>query len=214
MKIFSDILNKLKLTSRNYFRVGKWILVERDLSEGIEDIEPRIPVEFQADAFDDTLNFIRQTFYDKNLDEEECRELKLAREYGHLFPNISYNGKVISFKKMGSGKVYIRNMRKVIQLPPNVLFTFAGYTDPAYRGKNIYPYLNRCTTKMARDLGYKFIRAMVSVNNNKVIQSMSKPGLYYEIARFYTIRILFWNFVTLDIGKAKACKKIPLTPES
>ena len=204
-----NIYKKIKAVSKNYFRIDRWILIERDLSEKIVKIEPKILVQLNCHSIDTTLEFIRQTFYDNDLDAEELKELKLAKRYKHSYPNISYNKKVIAFRKMGSERVFVRNLRKERELPPDTFFTYAGYTDPAYRGKGIYPYLTTCNLKIARDNGYKFARAQVNVNNRAVIRALSKCG-YYEIARFWHIRFLWWDFAALDMGRVKTRKRTPL----
>ena len=204
-----NIYKKIKAVSKNYFRIDRWILIERNVDEKIKDVNASIPLQVDYDHFDKTVEYIRKTFYDEDLDEGEKKEIKFAKKYGHFFPNIVHGWKIIGMHKVGSGKVYVRSLRKVSEFSGNTLLTYAFYTDPEYRKKGVASYLMTYTLKIVRNKGFKYVRGQIRPENVASLRLHGKCG-FYEIARFWHIRFLWWDFATLDMGKAKTRKRVPL----
>ena len=204
-----NIYKKIKAVSKNYFRIDRWILIERNVDEEIKDVDASIPLQVDYDHFDKTVEYIRQTFYDEDMDEGEKKEIEFAKKYGHFFPNIVHGGRIIGMNKVGSGKVYVRSLRKVIEFSAGTMIFYAFYTDPNYRSKGVAAYLMTTTLKNARNKGYKYLRGQLRPENVASLKLLGKCG-FYEIARFWHIRFLWWDFATLDMGKAKTRKGVPL----
>jgi len=208
MRIFNIII-RIKAMARNYIRFDRWILIEKDLSDEITIVPTKTPMQISMDSFSETIEYIRQTFYDKDLDEEEKRELEYAKKYGHFYPNINKDGKIIGFQKIGINELYVRSLRKNITLLKNIMFELSVFIDPNHRHKGLGNQLLKCSLRMAKEKGFQYVRAHVSPKNLGAIKLHSKCG-FYEIARFWHIRLLSWDFVAKDIGKLKSAKRRPL----
>lgn len=203
------IMKKLGAFLKNYLRIERWILIERDLTENIEEVRSKIPCEIQYDALETTLSYIRQIFYENGFDEGEKREIELAKQFDHLFPNIAHDGKIVAFQKVGRGRVYVRSLRKVLGFPSDTLFTYSLYTAPQFRGQKLASYLMTQTLKVGRNKGFLYVRGQINPKNRAAIKLHNDCG-FYEAARFWHIRVLHWDCVTADMGQAKVLKRIPL----
>ena len=207
------IIEKIKLLSKNYISFEKWIVIERNLSEEMKIIPAKVSVEACAGHFDETVEYIRKSFYKGELDSEEKKEIEAARIHSHFYPHVKYDGKIVGFQKIGSGSIYIRSIRKYVKFREDVALSYAFFVDKAYRRKGIAAHLMSFSLMRAKEMGYSYVRGQVSPGNRASIALCSRCG-FYEIARFWHFRFFHWDYTTLDIGKADRNNRVSLDPSS
>ena len=84
---------------------------ERDLSAPIEVLKSGIPVEVDMHGGKETLKWLEE--------DDRCwmlgygDQIKISIEQGHYFPNVKHKGEIIGSAKLGFGKVYIPDFKKI-----------------------------------------------------------------------------------------------------
>lgn len=162
----------LKL-GRYIFETNEAFWWERDLSEPITDIQPRIPVEFDLYGAQETIGWIKKR---KESWIYNPRELRVGLEEGHFFPNLKYQGKIIGYAKLGRGRVYISDYKKVIQLPEDTAICYDYHILPEFQGKFLSDFVMSENLKLARRLGFKKTQGNIPPWNVAAIRVVRKLG--------------------------------------
>ena len=104
------------------------------------------------------------------------RELKVAREYGHLLPSVKSGGEIVAYLKIGFDRVYVLDFRREFDFPAGTAFIYDTYVAPGLRGRNIAPFLIDRTSEFMREKGYSQIYCHIRVKNAASIKAYQKCG--------------------------------------
>jgi len=184
----------LKKCGRCIFYTNSAFWLERDLSLPIPAVKPRIPVELNLFAKEESIKWFKAQ---KESWIYNPREIKVALHENHIFPNIKYKGEIVGYVKAGRDEVYIEDYRKVIRLPKNVGFCYDYFIAPDFRGKNLSLYMNVEVMKFAKRLGIKKIVVHIPPWNTPSIKVSQRLGF----KKFKYVR----HFRILGVIKFEVC---------
>jgi RimJ/RimL family protein N-acetyltransferase len=192
--LISVPLRALRKCGRLIFHTNSAFWLERDLTLPIPVVKPRIPVEINLFAREESIAWFRAQ---KESWIYNPREIEVALRGNHIFPNIKYKGEIVGYVKAGKDEVYLEDYRKVIRLPKNVGFCYDYFIAPAFRGKNLSLYMNVEVMHFARRLGIKKIVVHMPPWNTPSIKVSQRLGF----RKFKYVR----HFRILGIIKFEAC---------
>lgn len=184
----------LKKIAYTFFETNSAFWLERDLSVPLSQVSSRIPVDIDLTSNEETISWIRingEPWMNNEL------EIKTGIEENHYFPSIKYEGKIIGYAKVGFGKVYIHDFRKMTNFPNKVAFIYDTYILPEYRGMNLAPLFVNKIMQFLKDEGNEKLRCHIPAWNTASFRAYSKVGFKKKrFIRFF--RILCFKFATGD----------------
>jgi hypothetical protein len=176
---------------------------ERDLTQPISKIDPRVSVQINFDQFSETLEWLKK-------DDREWmanpQEVKICLENNHYFVNAKFNNEIIAFTKICHGKVFIADYKKCLEFPKDMAFFTDLYLSPDLRsGKNykffaVAAYLETVSLKFAKEMGFKRVRCHIPEWNKAARDFSCKLGFvrikHVRLFRIFSFKILTANPIT------------------
>jgi RimJ/RimL family protein N-acetyltransferase len=141
----------LKRVSRSIIDTNSAFWLERDLNRPIANMRPAIPVNVDLFAREETIEWFKNRPESWIYNE---KELEVAREEGHIFPNLKHQGRIVGYAKIGIGRVYIADYKKVIKLPEKTAICYDYYIIPEYGGRFLSAFILNATLRIAKEEGY------------------------------------------------------------
>jgi RimJ/RimL family protein N-acetyltransferase len=167
------VLRAMRKMMRWVFDTNSAYWLERDLSVPIPEVKPRIPVEINLFAKEETIEWFKKQKEKWIYNRHEIETAKKAR---HIFPNLKYKGEIIGYVKGGAERVYIEDYRKEIALPAHTGFCYDYFICPEYRGKNLSLFMTIETMKFVRRLGIKKIIVHIPPWNTASLKVSKRLG--------------------------------------
>ncbi len=159
------VVNIYKTLKRDLFRFHSSYWYIGELNEEFRKIEPNIKVCVNYNSIEETFNWERDNLRDGAFYSEQFKEINAARENNHNIVNVSHNGNIIGFLKVGFRKIYIKEYIKIMDIPKNTAFIYDTFISEDYRGLGIAPYtVNEVMRKLSRN-GLKFIMCFIVPDN-------------------------------------------------
>ena len=150
--IIGTIARGLKKGFRYLVETNSAFWMERDLSIPVPKLKPAIPAELNMYSNQETIEWMRRCpenwIYNS-------KEIEVGLREGHLYPNLKLNGEIIGYAKIGIGRVYIADYKKVISLPKHTALCYDYYIVPKYRGIFLSLYMIAETLRLAQRKGFE-----------------------------------------------------------
>lgn len=127
-------------------------------------------------------------------------EIKIAQKYKHIFLTVLHSNSIIGYIKVGLGKVFINDFKKVFNLPLSVAYIYDSFILPEYRGRHIIPFALDKLCHYLRNKDIKEIYCHIPEWNKSSIRAYEKAG-FSRIMHIRFIRLLNLRFFIKD-----ACK--------
>ncbi len=182
----------LRKFGRMIFETNSAFWFEKYLSGPIQEIAPKIPVEINFFSSEETINWL------KNKGENwmfNPAEIKVGLEENHYYVNIKYGNEIIGYTKVGLGKVFIDDYKKILPLRQGSAFLYDMYIDSRYRKNNIGSFTIAEIMKFLRNMNIKEVRCHIPAWNipslNMIEKNKFKKAAYIRYFRILGI-IKFW----------------------
>ena len=192
----------LKKVSRYLVETNSAFWMERDLSIPVPKQKSAIPVELNLYSNQETIDWIKSCPEDWIYNP---KEIEVGLKEGHQYPNLKHNGEIIGYAKIGIGRVYIADYKKVISLPKGTAFCYDYYIVPKYRGRFLSLYLIAETLRWAQAEGFKLAMGHIPPWNTAsilIIERLKfKKRRYVRHFRFLGF-IKFWYHKRFNEGKS------------
>ena len=159
---------------------------EKDLTNDIRDIKINLPVNINFNSNNKTIEWIKKQ--NKNWLTNE-NEIDAALKYGHLWPYICVDDRIVGYIKIGFDKVFINDFDKLINFPKKMAFIYDTYVVEEMRGKGIATYLICEAIKYIKNQGYTKVGCHIPPWNKPSIHAYEKIG-FKKINYIRNYRIL------------------------
>jgi RimJ/RimL family protein N-acetyltransferase len=197
MKKFTDIGFKMSLKRfigkvLNFvFTTNSAIWFEKDLTEKLVDIQPKIPIEIDMNSTSQTIEWL------KSQNESwvtNPKEIAAALKYNHCWLSVRTNGNIIGCIKIGFRNPYITDYKRVIELPERMGFMYDSFIIPEQRGKGVVTYVAMQVLKFLKAQGYTRAGLHVPSWNKASLRAVEKMGfkkvIYIKCFRIFDYPIL------------------------
>ena len=128
-------------------------------------------------------------------------ELSVGLEENHFFPPIEHGGKVIGYIKVGRGKIYINDFKKIIAFPADVAFIYDTFILDEYRGKNIAPFCVSEIMRFLKENKFRIVGCHIPKWNSSSISTYEKVGFkkkkYIRYFKFFNQKLITYNPISL-----------------
>lgn len=171
---WTAVINRgFKKIIRLLFETNSAFWFERDLSHPLPEIIPKLPVEINISSNIETLDWLKWSGEPWMFNRQE---IDVGLKENHYFSNIKYQGRIIGYAKLGLGRVYIRDYKKILNFPDRVAFIYDTYIVPEYRGLKIATFLVNEVMRFLKDKGFKKIGCHIPLWNIASINTYTKLG--------------------------------------
>lgn len=184
----------LKRALRTIFEMNSAIWHVRLLNSGDGDIKPDIPLTVHFSQFDETLDWIKRQNTLWMLNE---KEVEVAKNEGHYWLNVKYNGSIIGYIKCGFSNVYINDYKKIIKFPPNVAFIYDTFTLAEFRGRRVASYLINETCTFLKKHGFTKVMCHIPGWNVASKKAYSNVG-FTRTRKIQWLKILGFKILTAN----------------
>lgn len=179
-------LKGIKKGLRPFFETNSAFWFERGLAQELPRLTAKIPAAAELFSADDTIKWIKNDCESWMLNQ---KELKCGLSENHLFPHLKCDNRIVGYAKIGLGRVYIQDFRKIIALPANFAFIYDTYIVPEYRGRDLAPFLISEVMSYLKSRGVKRIGCHIPGRNTASLGSYAKLG-FKRINHIRYFRIL------------------------
>jgi len=184
----------LKRALRTIFDTNSAIWHERLLYSGDMEIRPGIPLTVHFSEFRETLNWIKRQNMPWMLNE---KEEGVAKNGGHYWLNIKYNGSIVGYIKCGFSNVYINDYKKIIKFPPNVAFIYDTFILTEFRGRRVASYLINETCTFLKKHGFTKVMCHIPDWNVASKKAYSNVG-FTRTRKIRWLKILGFKILTAN----------------
>jgi RimJ/RimL family protein N-acetyltransferase len=127
-------------------------------------------------------------------------EIKIAQKYKHIFLTVLYSDSIIGYIKVGLGKVFVNDFKKVFTLPLSVAYIYDSFVLPEYRGKYIIPLALDKLCHYLRNKDIKEIYCHIPEWNKPSRRAYERAG-FRRIVYIRFLRLFNFGFFIKDVYK-------------
>jgi ribosomal protein S18 acetylase RimI-like enzyme len=125
------------------------------------------------------------------------KEEEVARNEGHYWPNVKYNGSIIGYIKCGFNNVYINDYKRIIRFPENVAFIYDTFTLSEFRGCRVASYLINETCTFLKKHGFTKVMCHIPDWNTASEKAYSNVG-FTKVSKIRWLKILGFKILTAN----------------
>lgn len=191
----------LRKAFRPFFETNSAFWFERGLDIDLPRVAAKIPAAAELFSANETISWIKDNCESWMLNQ---RELKCGLLENHLFPHLKCDNRIVGYAKVGLGRVYIQDFRKIITLPENFAFIYDTYVVPEYRGRDLAPFLINEVMSHLKNRGVRRMGCHIPRWNTASLNSYAKLG-FKRINYIRYFRILGIKLFTSGPERVYSC---------
>lgn len=149
------------------------IWFKKDLSKELKKSESSLPIEFEWDSTDRTIEWLKNQQISWLV---HPKETTTALEYNHYWPSAILDGEIIGCIKVGFKNVYISDYGKLVRFPEKMAFIYDTYVLEKYRCKGVAKFLISQVAIHLKSEGFTSLGCHIPAWNKSSIKAFEKNG--------------------------------------
>ena len=199
----------LRKAQRCFFDTNSSFWLERELIKPLPYLKPGLPVTVNFFAGEETIEWLK-----KHTEKwaYNPRELRLAKEEGHIYVNITYTGEIVGYIKLGFNRIYIEDFKSVLCFPPHCAFIYDSWVKGEFRNKGIRSFAYGEIINFLKERGFSKVASHIPPWNKASRKVSAKIGaaevFYIRFFRLFCF-LRMWSIKNLKTGKVALHTSFP-----
>jgi len=184
----------IKKAVRYIFETNSAYWLEKELSQEILPIQAQIPLEMDFHSAQQTIEWMKTNAEPWVFNP---REIAVGLKEGHLFACARYQEEIIACVKVGLGKVYIQDYRKITDITKDSAFIYDTYVLPEFRRQGVAKYMVAEITRFLKNKGIRKLGCHIPPWNTASLNTYIHLG--FKRVR-YTRHLRIFGFLAFNLN--------------